>query len=233
VAKTDPRERILAALHGGLAARPRWICQVFTTQLPVTGAAIVEMTEMNPGQLVCATDDVSEALETLQFTLGEGPCVQAVSTGRPVLVSDLREVRPTRWPRFAEAANQTPARAVYSFPLRIGVISMGMLDLYRDQPGPLTDAEMAGALLCTDVALWALLGRRAGTDPDLAPSQWGLDLHPVDIHQATGMVISQLGISAESALETLCAFALSQGRPLDEVARQVVTRRLPFPVEDQ
>ncbi|MGA9311821.1 MAG: ANTAR domain-containing protein, partial [Pseudonocardiaceae bacterium] len=110
---------------------------------------------------------------------------------------------------------------------------MGVLDLYRDQPGPLTDAELAGALLCTDVALWALLGRRAGTDPDLAPSQWGLDLHQVDIHQATGMVMSQLGISAESALETLCAFALSQGRPLDEVARQVVTRRLRFPVEDQ
>ena len=100
---------------------------------------------------------------------------------------------------------------------------MGVLDLYRDQPGPLTDAEMAGALLCTDVALWALLGRRAGTDPDLAPSQSGLDLHQVD----------NWGFSAESALATLCAFALSQGRPLDEVARQVVTRRLRFPVEDQ
>jgi hypothetical protein len=180
-----------------------------------------------------APDAVSEALETLQFTLGERPCVQAVSTGRPVLVSDLREVRPTRWPRFTEAANQTPARAVYSFPLRIGVINMGMRDLYRDQPGPLTDAEMAGALLCTDVALWALLGRRAGTDPHLAPSQWGLDLHQVEIHQATGMVMSQLGISTESALETLCAFALSHGQPLDKVARQVVTRRLRFPVEDQ
>ncbi len=70
----------------------------------------MEMIDANRLQTVCATDDVSEALETLQFTLGEGPCVQAVSTGRPVLVSDLR--RPTRWPRFAEAANQTPARAV-------------------------------------------------------------------------------------------------------------------------
>jgi hypothetical protein len=233
VAKADPQERILAALHGGIAARPRWICQVFTTQLPVTGAAIVEMTDMNRGELVCATDDVSETLETLHLTLSEGPCVQAVSTGRPVLVPDLREVRPTRWPMFTEAANRTPARAVYSFPLRIRVINMGVLDLYRDQPGPLTDVELAGALLCTDVALWAPLGRRAGTDPDLAASQWDLDLPRVETHQATGMVMSQLGISTESALETLCAFALSHGQPLDELARQVVTRRLRFPVEDQ
>lgn len=91
---------------------------------------------------------MSDQLETLQFALGEGPCVQAVSTGSPVLVSDLREVRRTRWPMFAEAASRTPARALYSLPLQIGAISVGVLDLYRDQPGMLTAAEMAGALLC-------------------------------------------------------------------------------------
>jgi GAF domain-containing protein len=148
------------------AVAPRWLCEACTTLVPVTGAAIAEMIDANRLQTVCATDDVSEALETLQFTLGEGPCVQAVSTGRPVLVSDLREVRPTRWPRFAEAANQTPARAVYSFPLRIGVINMGMLDLYRDQPGPLTDAELAGACC----ALTSRCGRCSVAAPAPTPT---------------------------------------------------------------
>ena len=71
MAKTDPRERS----GDCTAASPRDPVdrRVFTTELPVTGAAIVEMTEMNPGELVCATDDVSEALKTLQFTLSEGP----------------------------------------------------------------------------------------------------------------------------------------------------------------
>jgi hypothetical protein len=132
---------------------------------------------------VCATDDVSEALATLQFTLVKGPCVQAMTTGRPVLVSDLHEVGHPHWPMFAEAASRTPARAHFSFPLQIGVISMGVLDLYRDQPGPLSTAELAGALLCANVAFWALLELRTGTDADRA-----------------------LGISAESALASLRAF---------------------------
>jgi hypothetical protein len=33
--------------------------------------------------VVCATDDVSASIEQLQFTLGEGPCVDAVSSGAP------------------------------------------------------------------------------------------------------------------------------------------------------
>jgi len=146
------------------------------TLVPVTGAAIVEMIDANRRQTVCATDDVSEALEPPPFTLVKGPCVQAMSTGRPVLVSDLHEVGHPHWPMFAQAASRTPARAHFSFPLQIGVISMGVLDLYRDQPGPLSAAELAGVLLCADLAFWALLGLRAGTDADrTVPWQWGLD----------------------------------------------------------
>lgn len=200
------------------------------TLVPVTGAAIVEMIDVNRREIVCSTDDVSDRLEALQFTLGEGPCVLAVRTGCPVLVSDLHEVRDTRWPMFAEAASRTSARAVYSFPLQIGVIKVGVLELYRDQPGPLTAAELAGALLCADVALWVLLGLRAGADPDVAaPQRLGLDMQRAEIHRATGMVMVQLAISAESALATLRAFAYSHSQPLDDVAHQVVTRRLTFP----
>lgn len=234
VAEGDPRDLILAALYGRRAVTPLWICEVCTTLVPVTGAAIVEMFDVNRRELVCATDDVSDRLETLQFTLGEGPCVQAVSTGCSVLVSDLHEVSHTQWPMFAEAASRTPARAVYSFPLQIGVIKVGVLDLYRDQPGPLTDTELAGALLCADVARWALLGLRAGVDPDVAsPQRLGLDMQRAEIHRATGMVMVQLGISAESALATLRAFAYSNAQLLDDVARQVVSRRLRFPVDDE
>jgi hypothetical protein len=235
VAEDDSRDRLLTALHGMRVATPLRICELCTL-LPVTGAAIVEMTDVNRQQTVCATDEVSDQLQTLQFTLGEGPGVEAVSSGRPVLVSDLREVPHTRWPVFAEAASRTPARALYSFPLQIGVISVGALELYRDQPGPLTTAQLAGALLCADVARWALLGLRAGTDPDAAePQRWltDPDLQRTEIHRATGMVMAQLEISAESALATLRAFAYSNDQALNDIAHQVVTRQLRFPQEDR
>jgi hypothetical protein len=236
VAEGDPRDRILAAFPDRRAATPLQVCEVCTTVLPVSGAAIVEMSDVNRQETVCATDEVADQLATLQFTLGEGPGIQAASTGSPVLVPDLREVAHTRWPMFAEAASRTPARAHYSFPLQIGVISVGVLDLYRDQPGLLSTAELAGALLCATVARWVLLGRRAGADPDLAESQSWLsdpDLQRTEIHRATGMVMAQLEISAESALATLRAFAYAHAQPLDDVAHQVATRRLRFPQQDR
>ena len=154
-----------------------------------------------------------------------------MNTGRPVLVSDLHEVGHPHWPRPPAGPRPGPTSP---YPLQIGVISMGVLDLYRDQPGPLSAAELAGALLCADLAFWALLGLRAGTDADrTVPRQWGLDRPRAQIHQTTGMVTSQLGISAESALATLRAFAYSHGQPLDEVAREVITWRLRFPADDQ
>lgn len=228
----------MAVFHDRRAAGPLEICEICVRLLPATGAALVEMTDANRREQVCATDDVSDLLETLQFALGEGPCVQAVRTGTPVLVSDLREVRHTRWPMFAEAASRTPARALYSLPLQIGAISVGVLDLHRDQPGVLTAAELARALLCADMARGALLGLRAGADPDVvdldvaAPQQRlaDMDLQGEEIHRATGMVMAQLEISAEAALATLRAFAYSNGQPLDGVARQITNRRLRFPV---
>ncbi len=158
-----------------------------------------------------------------------------MNTGSPVLVSELREVAHPRWPMFAEAASRTPARALYCFPLQIGAIKVGVLELYRDQPGVLTNVELAGALLRADVALWALLGSRAGADPDGAEPQRLTDLDRLraEIHRATGMVMAQLETSAESALATLRAFAYSHAQPFDDVAHQVLTHRLRFPVDDQ
>ncbi len=236
MAEGDPWELILAALHDRRAATPRRICEVCTTVLPVSGAAMVAMSGVNRQETVCATDEVAEELAALQFSLGEGPGVQAVRTGGPVLVSDLREVGHTPWPMFAEAASRTPARALYSLPLQIGAITVGVLDLYRDQPGLLSIAELAGALLCATVARSVLLGLRTGVDPEVAqPPRWlsDPDLARREIHQATGMVMTQLGISAESALATLRAYAYAHAQPLDDIARQVLTRRLRFPVEGQ
>jgi GAF domain-containing protein len=161
MAEDDPRDQILAAFHDRRAVTPRWICEVCATLVPVSGASIVQMSNVNRQETVCATNEVAQGLATLQFTLGEGPAVHAAGTGRPVLVSNLHEVDHPSWPMFAEATSRTPARALYCFPLRIGALRVGVLSLYRDQPGPLSTAELAGALLCADLARGALLDLRA------------------------------------------------------------------------
>jgi hypothetical protein len=106
----------------------------------------------NPIEDWCTpTNSVSAGLEDLQLTVGEGPCLDAFASGGPVLVADLA-AQTARWPAFTPAACELGAAAVFSFPLQIGVVRLGSLDLYRDVPGPLSPAELTDALILSDVA---------------------------------------------------------------------------------
>jgi hypothetical protein len=125
---------------------------------------------------------------------------------------------------------------LFVFPLQLGAITVGVLDLYHLQPGALAGDGLAGALRAADAALWALLGFRAGETlntttngtgpPDLPGWLSGAPLHRTEVYQATGMIIGQLGVTATTALAKLRGFAFAHDRPLDEVARDVVARRL-------
>jgi hypothetical protein len=229
-------------VHEGGAVAPQRICVACVEALPVDGAAITAMTSANHQEPIFATDQVAFRLDELQFTLGEGPCVEAFTDRRPVLVSDLEDLNDSRWPMFAAAARGTPARALYVFPLQAGVIGIGVLDLYRDSPGLLEGRELAGALRVADAALWTLLGLRSGetlgsADEPRAGDRhgWltGTPLHRRVIYQATGMIIAQLEVNAEGALARIRAHAFRHERELADVARDVVERRLRFEQEEK
>ena len=186
--------------------------------------------------VVCATDDVSAKIEDLQLTLGEGPCIDSVRDGSPVLISDLGalgDFSGERWPAFLEGAGAAGVRAVFAFPLRIGAISVGAMDLYRDQPGGLAADELPAALMAADAAAHALL--HLDNSPEVA-GRGGLDsgttYHP-QVHQATGMVQVQLGVSTNEAFVRLRARAFATNRSLVDLAADVVERRIRFSTEDE
>jgi len=186
--------------------------------------------------IVCATDDVSAKIEDLQVTLGEGPCIDSVRDGAPVLIADLvspGEFSMDRWPAFLEGAGAAGVRAVFAFPLRIGAISVGAMDLYRDEPGDLAPDELPAALMAADAAAHALLHLDAPPNGALNGfSDVGSVYHP-QVHQATGMVQVQLGVSTNEAFVRLRARAFATERSLVDLANDVVNRRLRFSSEDE
>ena len=232
--------RIVA--QGGASA-PGRICRACLAVLPVTRAAVTVMAGADRQEPIWASDEVAIHLDQMQFSLGEGPCVEAFTEGRPVLVPDLAELGGHRWPMFADAARRTAVRALFVLPLQAGAIVVGVLDLYRDAPGMLAPDELAAALRTADALLWALLGLRNGPTADGSPEDGGDDeadphgwlvgsqLNHTAVYQATGMIMVQLALSPEAALSRLRASAFVQGRPVDEVARDVVTRRVRFDEE--
>src|SRR5262249_10876527 len=150
------------------------------------------------------------------FTLNEGACMQAAVTGRPVLVPDLYHgAQAARWPIFAAAvAEQTDVAALFALPLQWGAVNLGVLDLYRTAPGRLSGPQYRDALAAADIAALMMHGQRTdpGEDGEGWPDPaWG---HRAEIHQATGMVLIQLGITATDALARLRAHAFIHRRLL-------------------
>lgn len=159
--------------------------------------------------------------------VGEGPCLDAFSSGGPVLIRDLSEAH-ERWPAFAEGAAARGARAVFSFPLQIGAIRLGSLDCYRDTAGELPGLAVADALILADLATQAILTELDGHSTE--DVDWLADPH-AEVHQASGMVQVQLSSTTEAALLRLRGHAYTNELPLAEVARQVVARELRFSPE--
>lgn len=213
--------------QGGLPTR---LCTECLSALAVSGVGVALMTADGPsGVVLAATDGRARQLEELQFALGEGPCVEASSSGRPVLQPDLEAAGSARWPRFGAAVLDAGVRAIFAFPLRVGAIRVGVLDLYRDTPGPLTALDLADALAFTDAATVVVLDLQDhnGHGAVSAALSGPIDSQAV-VHQATGMITIQLGISLAEALLRLRAHAYATGQTVSAVAADVVGRRLSF-----
>jgi ANTAR domain/GAF domain len=197
------------------------LCAGAVSALPVDGAAISMTTGGTAGRdLVGASDAVTARLDDLQSTLGEGPCQDAARDGRAVLVGDLTGPAGLRWPMFTDAALAAGFRAVFAFPLQIGVIRLGTLALVRARPGGLERGALAHALIVADVAALTLIGMPVGDPEDASDLRSDVSsMYRAEIHQATGMLMAQLGVSAQEALVRLRAHAYARGQTADEVAR--------------
>jgi hypothetical protein len=203
------------------------LCDACVTHLAgIGGVGLTVMTTMPGWETRYTTDAISAQIEELQFVLGEGPCVDAFTSGQPRFAPDLAATGYAhRWPVFAPAAVASGARAVFAIPLQVGAVKIGAVDLYRAEPGELSPPELAYALDFADAATLLLIieSRPAGAGDADRPS-------PVRavVHQATGMVMAQLNGTIGEAFVRLRAHAFAENRGLAEVAEDVVSRRLRF-----
>jgi hypothetical protein len=227
----ERRLRILARLvaSGTRELETSRLCEVGAEVTGMSGSGIMLMSGDIPRGSLCTTNKVSALIEDLQYTLGEGPCVDAYHQDRPVLEPDLAAPATLRWVAFRGPALDAGARAVFGFPLQVGAVRLGALNLYRDRPGPLTDHHHADALVMAGIAAQAVLVLQADAPPGklAAALDASADFHYV-VHQAAGMVAAQLDVSVAQALIRLRAYAFGNNRPLAEVARDVVARELRF-----
>jgi hypothetical protein len=221
---------ITAAHQGDTPVSIAALCHAAVSRLGVDGASVTTMSAVGTAESgpVFASDKVSARLEELQFTLGEGPGADDFRFGSPMLIPDLAAMQ-ARWPGFVPAALAAGTGAMFSFPLQSGAIRVGVLSLYRVLPGPLSAGQLADAVVFAGIALRLLLDGSSGVtrSPGYQPLD-GMSEARAEVHQATGMISVQLGVSIEEAFVRLRAHAFSSSTALSDVAGEVVNRRLRF-----
>jgi ANTAR domain/GAF domain len=208
-----------------LVGRLQRLCRAAKRDLPASGVGVSMVSESGALITAAASSKASARLKELQFTTGEGPCLAAFASRGPVLVPNLGEAASTTWLGYGPAAHDQGVRAVFAFPLQVGVHRLGAMDVYRDQPGALSAWALSRAFTYADVALQTLLD--AQKDVAGAELLWTEgDDSCFEVYQAQGMVMVQLGVRPAEALSRLRAYAYAHDRRLRDVAQDVVGRRV-------
>jgi hypothetical protein len=213
--------------EGALEGAVLHVCRAFVASAPIDGAAFTQMTSDAARDPWVASDATIATIESAQYTLGEGPTQDAYVTHRPVLVPDLGAAWvAARWPMLVAETELLDVGSLFAMPMRIGAITVGVCSVYRRDVGPLTEPDLQVVLAAMDEATLTLLGLRAGNLGGSAGSAPSAGTLPRGVHQATGMLVVQLGVSPETAFARLRAHAYSNGRTIHEVAEDIVERRL-------
>jgi hypothetical protein len=226
-------ETVTDSSLSGLAARLQRVCRAATSSLGLKGA-VVHLITGEREALVASSDDESRQIGELPFGVGEGPCLEAHTLARPVLVPDLLLMGPPRWPGYMSSLDGHGLRASYSLPLHVGAVRLGVLDLYGARPRSLSPDELSLALVFAGVATEILLTGAEGSSVALLDDpQLGVMDRRLEIHQAQGMVTVDLGVNLAEALALMRAQAFSRDIALLDVARLVLEgERLPGREDD-
>ena len=174
----------------------------------------------------------ARSYDELQFTLGEGPCLDAVALRAPILVSDLTNLDDNRWPVYGPAMLDLKIRGIFAVPVVLAGEHVGALDLFRARPGVLDGEEIAGAVLAAALASIPLLDlmdadlQAAVNDPNSDAWAELSALSRAEVSQATGMLVAQLNVEPAAALVRLRAHAYATGCSATDVARDILDRRL-------
>lgn len=194
--------------------------------LPVDAAAVLLTDRAGPLRVLAATTEEARLLELLELQDDGGPAQAAHATRQPVLVPDL-PLMADRWRVFVGEAVQRGVRSAYAFPMTVHHRSIGALSLFAYEPTELAPEHLRIAEVLATMSTIGIVNQRTADQQDELARQLQRALESrVVIEQAKGVIAAQQGIDLAAAFDRLRTAARSSGRPLPQLAADVVSGRL-------
>lgn len=209
--------RLLAAVAAGAVSCPETI-------------AAVAVACANGGRttaVAAAPDARMERLAALELSMDQGPCVDAVRLGRPVLADDLAAACP-RWHRFAPAAVMAGLISVRAVPIHRDGRAVGAIAFYGGRGAQLAEPPLPMLQTLALGVQFAALTETVHAGRDLATQlQSALDSR-VRVEQAKGIVAHAGGLDMEGAFAALRRYSRRTRTPIGQVADRLVSGALEF-----
>ncbi len=191
-------------------------------EVGVDGVGVAAFATNATRDLVFASDELAEQLDELQFTLGEGPCLDAYRFDRPELHDDMVGGETlTRWPLFASEALSVGAASIYAYPLGGAGAPFGVLEMYGRSPIALSPRD---DVTCRSYALtiaYAVVSELAPAYALTSGSAVGV-FRRGNVHIACGILAAHQGISVDEAMVRLRARAFSRHRRITDIAQEII-----------
>jgi GAF domain-containing protein len=215
--------RALAA-EDSMAETLQRLVEIARATVPGCHHAGVTVLRRGRPETPAATDDVSGAVDRVQYETGEGPCLSAILEQPTYRTGDLAEE--TRWPSFSRpAVERTGVRSVLAYRLFTEADTLGALNLYSRERDAFDDeAEAIGTILAAHAALalaWAREREQiSGLEQAVASNR--------SIGMAIGILMAIRRIGQDEAFDLLRRVSQRTNRKVREIADEVVhTGQLP------
>src|SRR5688500_15657987 len=190
--------------------------------LDVSAAGLMLASPSGDLRVMASSSEAMRVLELFEVQAQEGPCLDCFSTGEPVLNQHLSGTT-AQWPRFTTEAVAAGFDTVHALPMRLRAMTIGAINLFREDEGDLTEADTVVAQAFADVATIAILQHRAAMEAQVVKEQLNHALNSrIAIEQAKGMLAERTGVDMERAFAMLRRYARNNNLRLVAVAEDVV-----------
>ena len=201
----------------------------YVTLLDVSAVGLMLVNPADELWPVASSSEEARLLDLFEIQAEEGPCVDCVRNGQPVVVPRLTDAE-GRWPQFVPAAIGAGFRSAHALPMRLRGQTIGAVNVFGEDEGTLDAEDAALAQALADMATIGLLHHRAALAAQRVHEQLRSALESrVVIEQAKGVVAEQDGISPEQAFTRLRGHARNHNLALADLARAVVEGTLGAP----
>ena len=195
--------------------------------LDVGAAGVVLADRQGVLRVMASSDERAHTLELFEVQNDEGPCLDCVRSGRPV-VNEPLHAEGNRWPAFSREARGAGFLFAHALPLRLRDQVLGALNLFSDEQSLLAETELVVGQALADVATIGMLQARATEEARVLSEQLQGALNSrVIIEQAKGMLAEHARVDLDAAFRLLRGYARHHNEYLSDVAQAVVKGAIP------